>query len=622
MISYLQVENLTKSYGDLVLFEDISFTVNKDQKIALVARNGAGKTSLLNIISGKDGPDTGKVSFIKDITIGFLEQEPVLDPDKTVIEEIFSSPNEVLSAIRDYELAVKSTDKALMQKANDDMDRFKAWDYDVRIKQILTELKVNQYDQPVSQLSGGQRKRLALAAALINEPDLLILDEPTNHLDLEMIEWLEEYLKNSGCSLLMVTHDRYFLDRICNQIIEIDQGNIYAYRGNYSEYLEKRQERLENEQANVDKAKNLMRKELDWMRRMPKARSTKSKSRIDDFYELKDQAGAGRQEKNMNINVQTSRLGKKIIEIKGLSKSFDDMVLIDDFSYTFSRFEKAGIIGDNGSGKTTLLNLISDDLSPDAGTIGVGETIVLGYYRQKGMQFDENQKVIDVVSEIAEVVTLGDGSTLGVSQFLNYFLFPPEVQHNYVYKLSGGEKRRLYLVTVLMRNPNFLILDEPTNDLDIITLNVLEDYLQQFGGCVLIVSHDRFFMDKVVDHLFVFEGEGKIKDFPGNYSQYRAKEKLLEKNKKTEEKSEKRDTVKTAQTAKPKKLSFNEKRELELLEKEISELEEEKKMLENQMQNADQNPDKLMESSTRIGKVMELIDEKTMRWMELDEMKG
>ena len=622
MISYLQVENLTKSYGDLVLFEDISFTVNKDQKIALVARNGAGKTSLLNIISGKDGPDTGKVSFIKDITIGFLEQEPVLDPDKTVIEEIFSSPNEVLSAIRDYELAVKSTDKALMQKANDDMDRFKAWDYDVRIKQILTELKVNQYDQPVSQLSGGQRKRLALAAALINEPDLLILDEPTNHLDLEMIEWLEEYLKNSGCSLLMVTHDRYFLDRICNQIIEIDQGNIYAYRGNYSEYLEKRQERLENEQANVDKAKNLMRKELDWMRRMPKARSTKSKSRIDDFYELKDQAGAGRQEKNMNINVQTSRLGKKIIEIKGLSKSFDDMVLIDDFSYTFSRFEKAGIIGDNGSGKTTLLNLISDDLSPDTGTIGVGETIVLGYYRQKGMQFDENQKVIDVVSEIAEVVTLGDGSTLGVSQFLNYFLFPPEVQHNYVYKLSGGEKRRLYLVTVLMRNPNFLILDEPTNDLDIITLNVLEDYLQQFGGCVLIVSHDRFFMDKVVDHLFVFEGEGKIKDFPGNYSQYRAKEKLLEKNKKTEEKSEKRDTVKTAQTAKPKKLSFNEKRELELLEKEISELEEEKKMLENQMQNADQNPDKLMESSTRIGKVMELIDEKTMRWMELDEMKG
>jgi ATP-binding cassette subfamily F protein uup len=622
MISYLQVENLTKSYGDLVLFEDISFTVNKDQKIALVARNGAGKTSLLNIISGKDGPDTGKVSFIKDITIGFLEQEPVLDPDKTVIEEIFSSPNEVLSAIRDYELAVKSTDKALMQKANDDMDRFKAWDYDVRIKQILTELKVNQYDQPVSQLSGGQRKRLALASVLINEPDLLILDEPTNHLDLEMIEWLEEYLQDSGCSLLMVTHDRYFLDRICNQIIEIDQGNIYAYRGNYSEYLEKRQERLENEQANVDKAKNLMRKELDWMRRMPKARSTKSKSRIDDFYELKDQAGAGRQEKNMNINVQTSRLGKKIIEIKGLSKSFDDMVLIDDFSYTFSRFEKAGIIGDNGSGKTTLLNLISDDLSPDTGTIGVGETIVFGYYRQKGMQFDENQKVIDVVSEIAEVVTLGDGSTLGVSQFLNYFLFPPEVQHNYVYKLSGGEKRRLYLVTVLMRNPNFLILDEPTNDLDIITLNVLEDYLQQFGGCVLIVSHDRFFMDKVVDHLFVFEGEGKIKDFPGNYSQYRAKEKLLEKNKKTEEKSEKRDTVKTAQTAKPKKLSFNEKRELELLEKEISELEEEKKMLENQMQNADQNPDKLMKSSTRIGKVMELIDEKTMRWMELDEMKG
>lgn len=622
MISYLQVENLTKSYGDLILFEDISFTVNKDQKIALVARNGAGKTSLLNIISGKDGPDTGKISFIKDITIGFLEQEPVLDPDKTVIEEIFSSPNEVLSAIRDYELAVKSTDKDLMQKAIDDMDRFKAWDYDVRIKQILTELKVNQYDQPVSQLSGGQRKRLALAAVLINEPDLLILDEPTNHLDLEMIEWLEEYLQNSGCSLLMVTHDRYFLDRICNQIIEIDQGNIYAYRGNYSEYLEKRQERLENEQANVDKAKNLMRKELDWMRRMPKARGTKSKSRIDDFYELKDQASAGRQEKNMNINVQTSRLGKKIIEIKGLSKSFDDKVLIDDFSYTFSRFEKAGIIGDNGSGKTTLLNLISDDLSPDAGTIGVGETIVFGYYRQKGMEFDENQKVIDVVSEIAEVVTLGDGSTLGVSQFLNYFLFPPEVQHTYVYKLSGGEKRRLYLVTVLMRNPNFLILDEPTNDLDIITLNVLEDYLQLFSGCVLIVSHDRFFMDKVVDHLFVFEGEGKIKDFPGNYSQYREKEKLLEKNKKTEEKSEKRETAKTTQTAKPKKLSFNEKRELELLEKEISELEEEKKMLENQMQNAGQNSDKLMESSTRIGKVIELIDEKTMRWMELDELKS
>ncbi|HYX07920.1 MAG TPA: ABC-F family ATP-binding cassette domain-containing protein [Bacteroidales bacterium] len=622
MISYLQVENLTKSYGDLVLFEDISFTVNKDQKIALVARNGAGKTSLLNIISGKDGPDTGKVSFIKDITIGFLEQEPVLDPGNTVIEEIFSSPNEVLSAIRDYELAVKSTDKDLMQKAIDDMDRFKAWDYDVRIKQILTELKINQYDQPVSQLSGGQRKRLALASVLINEPDLLILDEPTNHLDLEMIEWLEEYLSNSACSLLMVTHDRYFLDRICNQIIEIDQGSIYAYRGNYSEYLEKRQERLENEQANVDKAKNLMRKELDWMRRMPQARGTKSKSRIDAFYDLKDQASAGRQEKNMNINVQSARLGKKIIEIKGLSKSFDDKVLIDDFSYTFSRFEKAGIIGDNGSGKTTLLNLISDDLSPDTGTIGVGETIVFGYYRQKGMEFDENQKVIDVVAEIAEVVTLGDGSTLGVSQFLNYFLFPPEVQHTYVYKLSGGEKRRLYLVTVLMQNPNFLILDEPTNDLDIITLNVLEDYLQQFSGCVLIVSHDRFFMDKVVDHLFVFEGEGRIKDFPGNYSQYREKERRLEIERKSDEKPVKTETAKTRQTDKPKKLSFNEKRELELLEKEISELEKEKATLENEMQSGNLPADKLMESSSRIGKIIELLDEKTMRWLELDELKG
>jgi ATP-binding cassette subfamily F protein uup len=619
MISYLQVENLKKSFGDLVLFEDITFGVDKDQKVALIARNGTGKTSLLKIIAGQDSQDTGKITFKRDLKVGFLEQNPPLNLNNTIIDEVTHASEEIKKAILEYNNAIETNDKDLLTKAMEKMDHLQAWDYDVKVKQILTKLKINRYNQKIGTLSGGERKRVALAAVLIEEPDLLLLDEPTNHLDLDMIEWLEKYLKNTRSTLLMVTHDRYFLDRVCNEIIEMDNSSIYSYKGNYSYFIRKREERLANEEAMVEKAKNTLRKEEDWMRRMPKARGTKAKYRVDNYYQLKDVASSGRSDEEMRISVQSSRMGKKIIEIKNLNKKFDDLTVLKDFSYNFTRGEKVGIVGDNGTGKSTFLNLITEKIPADSGTVDVGQTIVFGYYKQEGIKYKEDQRIIDVVQEIAEVVTLGDGRQMGVKEFLNFFLFPYDTHYTPISKLSGGEKRRLYLVTVLMRKPNFLILDEPTNDLDIMTLAVLEEYLSTYDGCVVVVSHDRFFMDQVVDHLFVFRGNGHVKDFPGSYSHYREWLIALEKESKKELKSTtKKEKPKNDNTKK--KPSFNEKREFEQLENDIASLEDEKKNIEDEIGSGKLNNDELIEKSNRIGEIITLLEEKSDRWLELSEL--
>ena len=618
MISYLQVKELKKSFGDLVLFEDITFGIDKDQKVALIAKNGTGKTSLLNIIAGKDSQDKGEITFRRDLKVGFLEQTPPLNNQNTIIDEVFHASEEIKQAILDYNQAIDTNDKNLLSSSIEKMDHLQAWDYDVKVKQILSKLKIDKYNQKIETLSGGERKRVALAAVLIEEPDLLLLDEPTNHLDLDMIEWLENYLKNTKATLLMVTHDRYFLDRVCNEIIEMDNSQIYQHKGNYSYFLKKREERLANEEAMVEKAKNTLRKEEDWMRRMPKARGTKAKYRIDNYFQLKDVASGGRSEDELRISVQSSRMGKKIIEIKNLNKNFDDYTVLKDFSYNFTRGEKVGIVGDNGTGKSTFLNLITENIPADSGTVDIGKTIVFGYYKQEGIKYKEGQRIIDVVQEIAEVVTLGNGREMGVKEFLNFFLFPYDTHYTPVSKLSGGEKRRLYLVTVLMRKPNFLILDEPTNDLDIMTLAVLEEYLSTFDGCVLVVSHDRFFMDQVVDHLFVFRGNGVVKDFPGNYSHYRQwltsleKEKIQKTNVKKEVTKEPKNKVKT-------KLTFNEKREFEQLEVDITQLENEKKSLEEEISSGTLNNDDLIEKSNRIGEIILLLEEKSDRWLELSE---
>ena len=624
MISYLQIDKLTKSYGDLVMFENISFQLSKDQKIALIAKNGAGKSTLFNLLCGKDSPDSGLVTFHKDISIGFLEQDPPYDAEKTVLEQVLASSGNMAIVIEEYERALHNPDKDELQRALEHMDLYQAWDFESRLTQILGKLKITDLEQKMSTLSGGQRKRVALANALINTPDLLVLDEPTNHLDLEMIEWLEEFLTNGNFTLLMVTHDRYFLDRVCTEIIEIDNKQLHYYKGNYSYYIEKRAERLENETANVDKAKNLMRKELDWIRRMPKARGTKAKYRVDAFDDLKEKASAARSDKQIQLNVMSTRLGTKIIDVENLNKSFDSIKIVNDFSYKFARLEKIGIVGSNGTGKSTFLNLITGNLKADSGIVDIGETVSFGYYRQDGIKFDENMKVIDVATSIAEVVNLGDGTKMGVSQFLNYFLFPPEVQYSYVYKLSGGEKRRLYLMTILMKNPNFLILDEPTNDLDIMSLNVLEDYLQNFGGCVIIVSHDRYFMDKLVDHIFVFEGDGQIKDFPGNYSTYRDYNDNKEKEQKAANKIGQSVVEKQAKPQKKtvKKLSYKEQKEFEMLTSEIDGYELEKKNLEQDISSGVINNEVLMATSTRIAELIKLIDQKTERWLELSELAG
>jgi len=625
MSTYLLVENASKAYGDIVLFENITFVVNEGQKLALIAKNGSGKTTLLNILAGRDNFDSGSFYINKDIKVGYLEQDPRFNPELTIFQAAYGSPGEMMDAVRHYEMAVHSSDKNHLEEAIAKMDFNNAWDFDVKIKQMLSILKLDDLDQLVRTLSGGQIKRLALAVALINEPDFLILDEPTNHLDLDMIEWLEEYLLKTRITLLMVTHDRYFLDRICNEIIEIDEKIPYSYKGNYSYFLQKREERILNKNLSAEKAQNLMRKELEWMRRMPKARSTKAKYRIDAFYDLKEQSEYRRNDRQVDINVKTSRLGNKILVLEHVSKSFGDLVMLKDFSYTFSRFEKVGIIGRNGVGKSTFLNLITNQLKQDSGKIDPGTTVVYGYYQQQGLKFKPQQRVIDVVKEIAEVITLGDGSQMSVSQFLQFFLFPPEMQYVQVDKLSGGERRRLYLMTILMRNPNFLILDEPTNDFDIMTLNVLEDYLSGFGGCLIIVSHDRFFMDKLVDHLFIFEGDGAVYDFPGNYSDYRASQKQQEIEAKRTDAREKAKNIaalpKAAeQIVEKKKLTFKEKKELEQLEGELHLLESEKLQLETDISSGKLKQEDLITKSNRIGEVMRLIDEKTDRWLEMSSM--
>jgi len=633
MTSLLQAENISKSYGSLSVFSDISLVINKDEKIALIALNGAGKTTLLNILAGKDTPDSGEITTMRDLNIGYLEQNPILDDSLPVINQVFTSDSETAVTIREYEKALESGDHHLIEKLTNRMDALQAWDQETKARQILTELKITDFSKPVSQLSGGQRKRVALAKILIDEPSLLLLDEPTNHLDLEMTEWLENYLSRTSLTILIVTHDRYFLDRVCSQIIELDNNTIFKYTGNYSYYIEKRAERLDNMQAATDRARNLLKKEMEWMRRMPQARTTKSKSRIASFYELKDKAEGTKSSESIKIRSGTRRLGNKILELQRISKSFGSERVIDDFSYTFTRFEKVGIIGRNGSGKSTFLNIVTGTLNPDAGSVDTGETVRFGYFRQEGISFNEGQRVIDAVRDIAEAVTMSDGSTIGASQLLTQFLFPHARQYDYIGKLSGGERRRLYLVTVLMRNPNFLILDEPTNDLDIETLNVLEEYLAEAGICLLAVSHDRFFIDKISDHIFVFEGNGAIRDFPGNYTQYRSwlndKPKQKPDGQAAAGKSNKR-AEPTASTpagnsspnqkpAAKQKLTFNEKRELESLEKSIEALEAEKAAIENALSEGGLAAEELLEYSRKHGEVTADLEAKTDRWLELSE---
>ena len=588
-IPYLEVQNLTKSFGSLVLFENISFSIAERQRVGLIAKNGTGKSTLLSLLSGKDGYDTGDIIYKRDLKVGFLEQSPVFDPDDSVLDACFNHQG-------------------------DDEKVLKA-------KQILTQLKIRDSHQPMGQLSGGQQKRVALANVLITEPDLLILDEPTNHLDLEMIEWLEGFLNRGNKTLLMVTHDRYFLDRVCSVILEIDDRTIYTYRGNYSYYLEKRQERIDNRRAEIARANNLYRTELDWMRRQPQARGHKAKYREDAFYDLERLAKSRIEERAIRLKASNVYIGSKIFECQYISKAFDDTIIMKDFYYNFSRFEKMGIVGNNGTGKSTFLKMLLGQQQPDEGRIVIGETVRFGYFSQEGLKFDEQQKVIDVVRDIAEEVDLGSGRRLSASQFLQHFLFTPEQQHNYVYKLSGGEKRKLYLCTVLMRNPNFLVLDEPTNDLDIVTLQILEEYLQDFPGCVIVVSHDRYFMDKVVDHLLVFKGQGEIKDFPGNYTQYREWQALQPKESASAAQKPAKVTTDTRSERETKrKMSFKEKREFEQLEKDIATLEDEKKQIEDALSSGTLSVDEITQMSKRLPLLNDELDEKSMRWLELSEL--
>ena len=620
-VPYLQIDNLTKSFGDLVLFENVSLGIAEGQRLGLIAKNGGGKTTLLNILAGKEGYDGGNIVFRRDLRVDYLEQDPQYPEELTVLEACFHHGNSTVELIKEYERCMETEGHPGLENLLARMDQEKAWEYEQKAKQILSQLKIRNFDQKVKQLSGGQLKRVALANALITEPDLLILDEPTNHLDLDMTEWLEDYLRRTNLSLLMVTHDRYFLDRVCSEIIEIDNQQIYQYKGNYSYYLEKRQERIESKSVEIERANNLYRTELDWMRRMPQARGHKARYREDAFYELEKVAKQRFNTDNVKLEVKASYIGSKIFEADHLFKSFGDLKILDDFSYIFSRYEKMGIVGNNGTGKSTFIKILMGQVKPDSGTVDIGETVRFGYYSQDGLQFDEQMKVIDVIQDIAEVIELGNGKKLTASQFLQHFLFTPETQHSYVYKLSGGERRRLYLCTILMRNPNFLVLDEPTNDLDIITLNVLEEYLQNFKGCVIVVSHDRYFMDKVVDHLMVFNGQGDIRDFPGNYSDYRNWKEAKEQKEKEAEKPQEEKTARVRLNDK-RKMSFKEKREFEQLEKEIAELEAEKTQIEELLCSGTLSVDELTEKSKRLPEVNDMIDEKTMRWLELSEIEG
>ena len=592
-IPYLDVQNLTKSFGAQVLFKDISFSIAEGQHVGLVAQNGTGKSTLLSILTGKEGYDSGSIIYRNDLRVGMLEQSPYFDPEESVLDACFNhegNPERLLKA-----------------------------------KQILTMLKLYNLEQPMGQLSGGQQKRVALANVLILEPDFLILDEPTNHLDLEMIEWLEGYLSRGNKTIFMVTHDRYFLDNVCNTILELDNNTIYTYRGNYSYYLEKRQERIDNTRAEIARANNLYRTELEWMRRMPQARGHKARYREEAFYELEAKAKQRIEERQVRLKSSSVYIGSKIFECQYVSKRFDDKIILNDFYYNFSRFEKMGIVGNNGTGKSTFVKMLLGEVAPDSGKFDIGETVRFGYFSQEGLKFRDDQKVIDIITDIADYIDLGGGKHMTTSQFLNYFLFSPEQQHNYVYKLSGGEKRKLYLCTVLMKNPNFLVLDEPTNDLDIQTLQILEEYLQDFPGCVIVVSHDRYFMDKVVDHLLVFKGEGEIQDFPGNYTQFRDFQKM--KSKEEEQQKPTKNSSPTANEQKKdyrnntkRKMSFKEKREYEQLSDKIAQLEEEKQQLEEELCSGNLSVDELTEKSKRLPILKDELDELELRWLELAEL--
>lgn len=615
-MNYLTVENISKSYGELTLFQNLSFSVHKDQKIAFVAKNGTGKTSILNIISGEDTPDSGNVIYRKDITVSFLSQDPKFDGGLTVEQTIFASDNAILKVIEAYEKALENPeDTEAYQKAFEQMEVNQAWDFETQYKQILFKLKLDNLSQKVSTLSGGQKKRLALANALINKPDLLILDEPTNHLDLEMIEWLEAFFAKENITLFMVTHDRYFLERVCNEIIELDEGQLYSYKGNYSYYLEKREARIELADTETNKAKQLFKKELEWMRRQPKARTTKSKSRIDDFQDIKHRASQRRKEHLVQLELNMERLGSKIVEFHKVSKAFKDKVILNKFDYTFQKSERVGIIGKNGTGKTTFLNILTQTAKPDSGKIVIGDTVKFGYYTQMGIAVKPEQKVIDVIREFGDYIPLKKGRQISAQQLLERFLFSRKKQYDFVEKLSGGERKRLYLCTVLIQNPNFLILDEPTNDLDIVTLNVLESFLMDFPGCVIVVSHDRYFMDKVVDHLFVFRGEGEIEDFPGNYTDFRVYDdsQPVVSNSDAEDKKEKTSWKKN-QTD---KLSFNEEKELRNIESKLNALAFDKKELEAKFNNPDLTPEQINALSEELQNLLNTIEAKEERWFEL-----
>ena len=614
---YLDVQQLTKSFGSLVLFRNISFSIAEGQKVGLIAKNGTGKSTLLSILSGIEGYDTGEIIFRRDLRVGMLEQSPAFDPEESVLDACFKRrSSEDLNG-----RVVTEFDEVSHQEEDEKV---------LKAKQILTKLKVRDLSQPMGQLSGGQQKRVALANVLITEPDLLILDEPTNHLDLEMIEWLEDYLNRGNKTLLMVTHDRFFLDRVCSVILEIDDQTIYTYRGNYSYYLEKRQERIDNLRAEIARANNLYRTELEWMRRMPQARGHKARYREEAFYELERIAKQRIEERQIRLKSRNVYIGSKIFECQYVSKAFDDKVILRDFYYNFSRFEKMGIVGNNGTGKSTFIRMLLGLVPPDSGRFDIGDTVRFGYFSQEGLQFDEQQKVIDVVRDIAEYIDMGGGRHLTASQFLQHFLFTPEQQHNYVYKLSGGERRKLYLCTVLMKNHNFLVLDEPTNDLDIVTLQILEEYLQDFPGCVIVISHDRYFMDKVVDHLLVFSGDGEIRDFPGNYTQYRQWQSLKDSQpSQTSKPSKTSQTSQTSNTSKPsqptqsrRKFTYKEKMEFEQLERDIAALEAEQRQLEEALCSGTLSVDELTEKSKRLPLLKDELDEKSMRWLELSEIGG
>jgi len=618
MVSYLQVENVTKSFGERVLFENISFSVHKNEKTGFISKNGSGKTTLLNIINGLETADQGKVIFKSDLKVAYLRQESNFNPDLNVIEQVLENSQKFCDIISNYEKALLSGENKAIQDSINQMDASNAWDVERRMRKILTDLKITNFEQKVGEFSGGQKKKLALAEALIDEPEFLILDEPTNHLDLETIEWLEDFLSQSNSTLLMVTHDRYFLDRICNTIIELSENQTYTYQGNYSYFLEKRQERIQNFNMVAEKAKNLLRSETEWIRRMPKARTTKAKYRIDNYDKLKEIASQRINDQSVEMGLGNRRLGNKIIDIFNINKKYDDIVLLKDVSYKFSRFERIGIVGKNGVGKTSFLDIITGMVTPDSGRIEIGETIKIGYYRQENVFFDDNKRLIEVIKDKSEEIGFGDKTSLSPTQFLEHFLFPTSMHYNVVGKLSGGEKRRLYLMTILMENPNFLILDEPTNDLDIYTINVLEEFLLNFKGCYIIVSHDRFFMDKVTSSLFVFEGEGIVSSFIGSYSDFY--EKVLVKQTEVQSPKEDKSERQKPKVIKEKKATFKERQEFALLQKEIEDIQKEINETELKLSGENQKPEDVRASADQLSKLLSLLDEKEFRWLELSEI--